>query len=190
MGWRATDIDPELHAQGKMSLWLVVGIQVLTVLAPQIAKGSECDQFWNHATTCWWPNGWTPLALLAFKHKTSSSHEEGSEREFSIMTKEFVTMMTVTFCLKTVQVRWEKQEGEDQSLWKSPFWKEWPCDLALLALGFTGPSQLWQSNSVFNLTNAQISMQTPSHIRPIFLTSLLLGTCDVVSLWSFGQFLR
>ncbi|MED5363302.1 MAG: FAD-dependent oxidoreductase, partial [Bacteroidota bacterium] len=66
---------------------------------------------------------------------------EGSEREFSIMTKEFVTDDDGRLSgLKTVQVRWEKQEGERPKLIEEPnSEKEWPCDLVLLALGFTGP---------------------------------------------------
>ena len=82
-----------------------------------------------------------PWPYWPFKYKTSSSHEEGSEREFSIMTKEFVTDDDGRLSgLKTVQVHWEKKEGERPKLVEEPnSEKEWPCDLALLALGFTGP---------------------------------------------------
>ena len=42
--------------------------------------------------------------------------------------------------LTTVNVRWEKQEGGRPKLVEQPnSEKEWPCELALLALGFTGP---------------------------------------------------
>jgi glutamate synthase (NADPH/NADH) small chain len=57
------------------------------------------------------------------------------------MTKEFIGDKDGNLvALKTVNVRWEKQEGERPKLVEQPnSEKEWPCELALLALGFTGP---------------------------------------------------
>jgi len=81
-----------------------------------------------------------PWPYWPFKLKTSSSHEEGIHREWSILTKEFIGDNSGKVkSLKTVEVEWIKKEGE------RPILKEikgseklWPCDLALLALGFTG----------------------------------------------------
>ncbi len=84
-----------------------------------------------------------PWPYWPFKLKTSSSHEEGSHREWSIMTKEFIgDAKGHVKALKTVEVQWKKIPGErPQLIEKKGSEKEWPCDLALLALGFTGPEK-------------------------------------------------
>ncbi|HYN58313.1 MAG TPA: glutamate synthase subunit beta [Rubrivivax sp.] len=73
------------------------------------------------------------------KLRTSSSHEEGCEREFAIATKEFVGgsgkdkgRLTA---LRTVRVEWVNGRpvevpGSEQ---------DYPCELVLLAMGFTSP---------------------------------------------------
>ena len=73
------------------------------------------------------------------KLRTSSSHEEGCEREFAIATKEFVAGTGKdkgrVKALKTVHVKWEG--GKMVEVPGSE--KEWPADLVLLAMGFTAP---------------------------------------------------
>jgi glutamate synthase (NADPH/NADH) small chain len=81
-----------------------------------------------------------PWPFWPFKLKTTSSHEEGIHREWSILTKEFVgdKYGNVTG-LKTIEVEWIKKEGERPQLKEiEGSEKLWPCDLVLLALGFTG----------------------------------------------------
>lgn len=76
-----------------------------------------------------WPN-W-PMIL-----RTSTSHEEGCERQWAIVTKEFVGDDKGNLqALKIVEIEWEGKSfkeiaGSD---------KEIPCELALLALGFLNP---------------------------------------------------
>ena len=84
-----------------------------------------------------------PWPYWPFKLKTSSSHEEGSHREWSILTKEFVGDSKGNLKgLKTVVVEWKKISGERPKLSEiEGSEKEWPCELALLALGFTGPEK-------------------------------------------------
>ena len=84
-----------------------------------------------------------PWPYWPFKLKTSSSHEEGSHREWSILTKEFVGDDKGNLKgLITVEVEWEKIPGERPRLIEiKGSEKEWPCELALLALGFTGPER-------------------------------------------------
>ena len=84
-----------------------------------------------------------PWPYWPFKLKTSSSHEEGSHREWSILTKEFVGDSKGNLKgLKTVEVEWKKISGERPKLSEiEGSEKEWPCELALLALGFTGPEK-------------------------------------------------
>ncbi len=75
-----------------------------------------------------WPN-W-PIKL-----RTSSSHEEGCEREFAISTKEFIGEKGKITGLKTVRVEWKDGKmvevaGSEQTL---------KADLVLLAMGFISP---------------------------------------------------
>jgi glutamate synthase (NADPH/NADH) small chain len=69
------------------------------------------------------------------KLRTSSSHEEGCEREFAIATKEFLGSKGKLTGLKTVEVQW--QGGKMVEVPGSE--KEWKADLVLLAMGFVSP---------------------------------------------------
>ncbi|QLE01562.1 glutamate synthase subunit beta [Galbibacter sp. BG1] len=82
-----------------------------------------------------------PWPFWPFTLKTTSSHEEGVERNWSILTKEFVKDEEGNLkAIKTVEVKWVKIPGERPQLQEiEGSEKDWPCDLALLALGFTGP---------------------------------------------------
>jgi glutamate synthase (NADPH/NADH) small chain len=82
-----------------------------------------------------WPE-W-PMTL-----KTSSSHEEGAERVFSILTKEFVgnDKGEVTG-LVLVDLEWKEHNGRMQFVEIPRTERTLPCDLAFLAIGYTGPSQ-------------------------------------------------
>ncbi|MDA9323526.1 glutamate synthase subunit beta [Flavobacteriaceae bacterium] len=81
-----------------------------------------------------------PWPYWPFKLKTTSSHEEGIHREWSILTKEFIGDENGKVkSLKTIEVEWIKKEGERPQLKeREGSEKLWPCDLALLALGFSG----------------------------------------------------
>jgi glutamate synthase (NADPH/NADH) small chain len=70
-----------------------------------------------------------------YKLRTSSSHEEGCEREFAIATKEFSGEKGKVTGLKTVRVEWKDGKmvevaGSEQLL---------QADLVLLAMGFVSP---------------------------------------------------
>ena len=83
----------------------------------------------------------TPWPFWPLQLKTSSSHKEGVDRNWLINTKEFVKDENGRLiALKTVNVEWKMIPGERPELVEiSGTEKTWPCDLALLALGFTGP---------------------------------------------------
>ena len=70
-----------------------------------------------------------------YKLRTSSSHEEGCQREFAIATKEFVGMNGKLTGLKTVHLEWKG--GKMSEIPGTE--KEVPADLVLLAMGFTAP---------------------------------------------------
>ena len=83
----------------------------------------------------------TPWPFWPLQLKTSSSHEEGCERNWLINTKEFITNEEDKLtAIKTVEVEWLIKPGERPQLIEKPETEKiWPCDLVLLALGFTGP---------------------------------------------------
>ena len=81
-----------------------------------------------------------PWPFWPMRLRTSSSHKEGAERIFSISTKRFVGDDNGNLKgLITTEVEWETKQGERPILKEVPGTeKEWKCELALLALGFTG----------------------------------------------------
>ena len=81
-----------------------------------------------------WPN-W------AFILRTSSSHEEGCVRDYSILTKRLSGENGQLKKLHAVRLQWTKDPASGQmkmsEIAGSEF--EMDCDLLLLAMGFTGP---------------------------------------------------
>jgi len=84
----------------------------------------------------------TPWPLWPLQHRTSSAHEEGGERVFSVNTECFLgdddgnvrALRYHEVVQRTVDGRpvFEKVEGSDTEL---------PCELVLLAMGFVGPER-------------------------------------------------
>ena len=95
----------------------------------------------------------TPWPYWPLQLKTSSSHEEGCERNWLINTKEFIANDKGELVgLKTVEVAWKMTAGNRPELVeKERSEKIWPCDLALLALGFTGPEKTLSDQLGLNL---------------------------------------
>jgi glutamate synthase (NADPH/NADH) small chain len=83
-----------------------------------------------------WP--YWPIIL-----RTSTSHEEGCQREFSILTKEFIGDADGNVqSLKTVNIEWRADENNRMQTVELPGTEKiWPCQLALLAMGFVGPER-------------------------------------------------
>jgi glutamate synthase (NADPH) small chain len=71
------------------------------------------------------------------KLRTSSSHEEGCERDWSVATKKFVGSNGKVEKLIAARVEWK--DGKMQEVPNSEF--EMKADLVLLAMGFLGPVQ-------------------------------------------------
>ena len=74
--------------------------------------------------------------------RTSSSHEEGGERQWSVLTKEFTSddQGNVTG-LKIVDIEWKEVSGRMQFFELEGTERILACDLAFLAIGYTGPKQ-------------------------------------------------
>lgn len=81
-----------------------------------------------------------PWPFWPMRLRTSSSHKEGAERFFSISTKKFVGDQNGNLTgLVTSEVEWEIIPGQRPNLKEiQGTEKEWKCELALLAMGFTG----------------------------------------------------
>ena len=77
-----------------------------------------------------WPN-W-PLKL-----RTSSSHQEGAERDWAVLAKRVVAEGGDVAGLECVRVEW--RDGKMEAIEGSAF--TLPADLILLAMGFTGPKR-------------------------------------------------
>lgn len=82
-----------------------------------------------------WPE-W-PMIL-----RTSSSHEEGCEREWAILTKAFIGNKKGRLkAIQTVEIEWSKDNKTGRYRFNEipGTERELPCDLALLAIGFVSP---------------------------------------------------
>ncbi len=82
-----------------------------------------------------------PWPYWPMRLRTSSSHEEGCERQGNILTKEFTGENGRVTGLKTVNVEFVQtgNSTRPQMLEVPGSEKKWKADLVLLALGFTGP---------------------------------------------------
>ena len=80
----------------------------------------------------------TPWPQWPLMMRTSSSHVEGCQREWSIMSKRFVSdEKGVVKAIEIVDIVW--QDGKANFLELPETRRQIPCDLALLALGFLHP---------------------------------------------------
>ncbi len=85
----------------------------------------------------------TPWPYWPIIFRTSTSHEEGCQREFSIETKEFLSDEDGHVRgLRTVRVEWVKDDNGRQTFREVPgSEKIYPAQLVLLAMGFVGPEK-------------------------------------------------
>jgi glutamate synthase (NADPH/NADH) small chain len=82
-----------------------------------------------------WPD-W-PLKL-----RTSSSQEEGCERDWSVLTKRAIGKDAKVQALECVRVEWKIGDGGGMNLVEVPGSAfQIKCELVLLAMGFVGPSK-------------------------------------------------
>jgi len=84
----------------------------------------------------------TPWPLWPMELRTSSSHEEGCDRKWALLTKEFVGDEDGNLrALKLVDIEWIFDESLNRSTFKEidGTEREIPCELALIAVGFVHP---------------------------------------------------
>ena len=84
----------------------------------------------------------TPWPLWPMMLRTSTSHEEGCEREWAILTEEFIGDGKGNLkAVKLVNIEWKKDPstGRNSFVKQEGSEREIPCELALLAIGFVHP---------------------------------------------------
>ena len=82
----------------------------------------------------------TPWPEWPMMLRTSSSHEEGCDRQWSILTKEFIGNEKGELTgLKIVEIEWKVVEGKQQMTEIEGTERVLPCELVLLAMGFVHP---------------------------------------------------
>ena len=110
-----------------------------TASARRTARARRRSPSWRSCparpTTAPTDNPWPQWSLI---YRTSSAHEEGGERVFSVNTERFVddgdgnVKALLLHEVEMVDGRFQKVEGTDREL---------PADLVLLAMGFVGPEK-------------------------------------------------
>ncbi len=80
-----------------------------------------------------------PWPLWPMTLRTSSSHEEGGERKWGVLTKEFIGNESGLTHIKLVDIEWVNQGGRQSMQEIEGTERDVPCELALLAIGFTQP---------------------------------------------------
>ena len=84
----------------------------------------------------------TPWPLWPMQLRTSSSHEEGCDRAWTIMTKAFIGDGKGNLkAIQIVQIEWAIEEETGRASFQeiAGTEKEIPCELAFLAIGFVHP---------------------------------------------------
>ena len=122
---------------------------------------------WNYEWNPNWPN-W-PVIL-----RTCSSHEEGVQRKWSILTKEFITKQNKVTGIRCVRLKWNRPENGDSlhmiEIPNSEF--NLQADIVLLALGFTPPkySKLYQDIGIEldKKGNIKINQEHSTSVEGIF----------------------
>jgi len=75
-------------------------------------------------------------------YRTASAHEEGGDRVYSVSSKKFIDDGNGRVCaLELTEVEMKTEDGRPRFVEVPGSTHELPCDLALLAMGFTGPEK-------------------------------------------------
>lgn len=111
-----------------------------------------------------------PWPYYPMRLRTSSSHEEGVKRNWSIMTKEFLGEHGKVTGLRTVAVEWAPSaNGGRPTLREVPGTeRDWPTELVLLAMGFVGP----ETDSIVGQLGCELDAQGVLRTGPDYMTSV------------------
>jgi glutamate synthase (NADPH/NADH) small chain len=105
--------------------------------------------------------------LWPWVYRTSSSQEEGGDREFAILTKRFLgTPEGRLRAIEVVRVEWSEDRRTMKEIDGSAF--EIECDLVLLALGFVGPEErTWSGAPVQKDDRGNVRADTSSYVTSL-----------------------
>ena len=120
------------------------------------------------------------------KLRTSSSHQEGCERQFALATKEFMGENGKVTAVKTCSLIWEN--GKYSEVDGSE--KIYPADLVLLSMGFVSPTQsLMQIFKWKRIVEETLRLVTMVWILTKQTEKMCLqpGMFEEANLWLFGQ---
>ena len=117
----------------------------------------------------------TPWPLWPMMLRTSTSHEEGCDRHWAILTKEFIGDDQGNLrAIKLVDIQWEKDAATGRFKFNeiNNTEREIPCDLALLAIGFVHPQyegMLQQLNIEVNERGNVKDNQYQTNLEKVFV---------------------
>lgn len=82
-------------------------------------------------------NPWPQWPMIL---RTSSSHEEGVDRQWALLSKEFISDKSDRVNnLRVVEVEWKQENGQHKMVEKPGTEKLIPCDFVFLAMGYLHP---------------------------------------------------
>lgn len=115
----------------------------------------------------------TPWPFWPTILKTSSSHEEGCDRGWSLTTKRFIGENGQLKGAEVVEVRWEKDaNGRLGMVEVEGTTRVIPCELALLSMGFTQPIHEGLLNDLGmkydNRGNVVVDKKQQTHVAKVF----------------------
>jgi len=131
-------------------------------------------------------NAETPWPFWPTILKTSSSHEEGCERGWSLTTKRFIGENGQLKGAEVVEVRWEKDaNGRHVMVEVEGTSRVIPCELALLSMGFTQPIHAGLLDDLGmkydNRGNVVVDKKQQTHVSKVFAAGdTVLGASLVV----------
>jgi len=115
---------------------------------------------WNESWNPQWPE-WPNIL------RTSSSHEEGCERKWSILTKAFAGKDGKVKRADCIEVEWKNKKGKTEFCEKKGSEFNINVDMVLLAMGFTGIKE----NKLFNDLNIQMTDKNTFKIDKNYMTT-------------------
>lgn len=140
----STLLDPLIHAKGKQVVVLGGGDTGSDCVGTSNRQGAvKVIQFELLPKPPEGRNDLMPWPTYPMVLKTTSSHEEGCERQWAIATKEFVNDGDGNVkALKTVELEWKIEDGKPSKFIEKPGSEQIiECDLVLLAMGFVAPQK-------------------------------------------------
>ncbi len=175
---KETEINQDLMASGKRVIVIGGGDTGSDCIGTAIRQGAESVVSLeimpkppkDRPTEQPWP--FWPMRL-----RVSSSQQEGVEQNWSITTKAFIgDNQGALIALQTVAVEWTQQGGKWQLVEKPGTEQQWPCDMVLLAMGFTGTQEKLANNLKLEL-NPRGLFAANSHDYQISTGVFAAGDC-------------